>query len=359
VKWRRQSRSWFGLCEKKPGCYSERGGKLVQKGIVVYVEIRRDEPRKVSLELLSEGRRLADALGGGLTAVLCGKEVRSAAEKLGEYGADRILVVEHEALEHYSTDAYTAALTEALRKEEPWLVLLGATVMGKDLAPRVAARIGAGLATDCTGLSLGDDGGSLKASRPMYGGKVCADIEWLGEGPQMATVRANIFSLSEPESGRTAAVEAVDYTPPPEAGRTTFIDLIEIGGERIDVADAEVVVSGGRGMRGAENFKIIEELADLLAAAVGASRSAVDEGWRDHADQVGQTGKVISPNLYIACGISGAIQHLVGMSSSKCIVAVNKDPDAPIFKIADYGIVADLFDVVPSITEHLKQVLGE
>lgn len=331
----------------------------MQKGVLVFMEMRRGEPRKVSLELLSEGRRLADALGGELAAVLCGKEVRPAAEGLGHYGADRILLVEHEALEHYTTDAYAAALTEALRKQEPSLVLLGATVVGKDLAPRVAARIGAGLATDCTGLSLGEDGKSLKASRPTYGGKVFAETEWLGEGPRVATVRANIFSLSEPETGRTAAIEAVDYVPPPDAGRIRFIDLIETGGERIDVADAEVVVSGGRGIRGADNFKIIEELADLLAAAVGASRSAVDEGWRDHADQVGQTGKVISPNLYIACGISGAIQHLVGMSSSKCIVAINKDPEAPIFKIADYGIVADLFDVVPSMTEYLKQVLGE
>jgi len=331
----------------------------VPNGVAVFIEMRKGEARRVSLELLSQAREFADTLGKDVVAIVCGKGIRDAACTLAQYGADRVLLVEHDALEHYTTDAYASALTEALRRQQPAIVLFGATVLGKDLAPRVATRIGAGLATDCTDLNVTGDGQTLKAYRPMYGGKVIAEVDWPHGGIQMATVRPNIFPLGEPDAARTAETETLEFVPSPEPARTAIVEMIETVGERINVADAEVVVSGGRGMKGAENFKILEELADLLSAAVGASRSAVDEGWRDHADQVGQTGKVISPNLYIACGISGAIQHLVGMSSSKCIVAINKDPEAPIFKIADYGIVADLFEAVPIVTQELRHILGE
>ncbi|MCF8050916.1 MAG: electron transfer flavoprotein subunit alpha/FixB family protein [Desulfobacterales bacterium] len=305
--------------------------------------------RKVSFEAVSEGRRLADGLGLPLVAAVIGSGVEEAAEALGRYGADRILLADRPELADYSTEAYVRILAECIRQEQPSVVLLGATAQGKDLAARLSARIDAPLAMDATGIRL--DGEQWVAARPMYGGKIIAEVILEGN-PPIAALRPNALRIEEKEG--ESRMEKIDVDPGPIQVKTVDKTL-ETG--KIELTEADIVVSGGRGMGGSD-YTVVEALAEALGAAVGASRSAVDEGWRPHADQVGQTGKVVSPNLYIACGISGAIQHLAGMSTSKVIVAVNKDPEAPIFAKADYGVVGDLFEIVPLITEEAKKLRG-
>ncbi len=325
------------------------------QGVMTVAEQRDGEIRKISFELVSEGRRLADAIGQEVTAVLLGSGITDKAAALAHYGADRVLVADDPRLANYTTDAYVSVLETVVKANDPAILLLGASVQGKDLAARLAARLQVGMAQDCTGFDVVD--GKVVATRPIYAGKAYAKVTFSESWPQMATARPNVLSLNEPDTSRMAEIADVDLSLDDDTLKTRIVDTLRDKSGKVDLTEADKIVSGGRGMKAPENYKILEELADLIGASVGASRSAVDAGWRPHTDQVGQTGKVVSPNLYIACGISGAIQHLAGMGTSKIIVAVNKDPDAPIFQRADYGVVDDLFKIVPALTEELKKIV--
>ena len=322
--------------------------------VLVVAEIRDGTVKKISLEMLGEGRSIADQLGGEVQAVALGHGVADVATSLAHYGAQKIFVADDPSLENYTAEGYTNVLANLVKQTQPALVLLGATTAGKDLAPRLAARLAVGLASDCTGFTVQD--GEMLMTRPIYAGKAIARVKET-DRPYMATIRPNIFAAPEADTSRAAEVENI----PADAGeiRAKVLEMIMEAGARVELTEADIVVSGGRGLKAPENFALIDELADVLGAAVGASRATVDAGWKDHSYQVGQTGKVVTPTLYIACGISGAIQHLAGMKTSKCIVAVNKDPEAPIFKVADYGIVGDLFKVVPVLTEEFKKMKAE
>jgi electron transfer flavoprotein alpha subunit len=321
--------------------------------VLVVAEHKDDDLKKVAFEMLGEGTRIAEKLGGVVEAALLGSGMGGMADALAHYGAAKVYLADDPSLERYSGEGYTTVLARLIQKAEPAVVLLGATPQGKDLAPRVAARLGLGLASDCTAFEAAADG-RLIISRPLYGGRAIATVIDKTT-PQMASVRPNVMMPLEPDTSRTALVEELGV----ETGdiRAKVIDLIESSRQQVGLAEAEIIVSGGRGLKGPENFCLLEELADVLGAAVGASRAAVDADWIDHSHQVGQTGKTVTPNLYIACGISGAVQHLAGMKTARYIVAINKDPDAPIFRVADYSIVGDLFEVVPILTEELKKVL--
>ncbi len=319
------------------------------QGVIAITEQRDGRFRKVSYEVVSEGRRMADGLGCQLTAVVIGSGVDVLAVEIKAYGPDTVVVLDAPELEEYRTDAYTNALAGWLPAADGAVILTGATAQGKDLAARLAARLDAGLAMDCTAVAL--QSGVLTCTRPMFGGKIFADVQIQGS-PQIIAVRPNVMRIAE--SPKESAVEK----PAPQLGeiRTAVVAKMMDTGSKVELTEADVIVSGGRGTGG--NFAPIEELAAVLNGAVGASRSAVDEGWRKHGDQVGQTGKVVSPALYIACGISGAIQHLAGMSTSKVIVAINKDPEAPIFSKADYGAVGDVFQILPAVTAAVKKLKG-
>ena len=319
------------------------------QGVFAITEQRDGELRKVSLETVSEGRRLADGLGADLTAVVLGSGIEGLAEELKKYGPDKIWVVDDPALADYTTDAYANILSGLIQSADPTVVILGASAQGKDLAGRLAAKLDAGVAMDCTAIKL--DSGSLTYKRPMFGGKIIADVEIDGE-PQIVAIRPNVMDIAE------VAKDSVIEKPAVEVGeiKTAVIEKKMETADKVELTEADIIVSGGRGTGG--DYAAIEALAAELGAAVGASRSAVDEGWRPHSDQVGQTGKTVSPTLYVACGISGAIQHLAGMSTSKYIVAINKDEEAPIFSKADFGIAGNLFDVVPAFTEEVKKLKG-
>lgn len=325
------------------------------QGVMIIAEERDGEIRKISYELVSEGRRLADTLGQPLTAVLLGSNIKEKAATLGHYGADKVLVADDPRLEKYTTDAYVSVIAELVKANDPAILLLGASFRGKDLAARLSARLGVGLAQDCTQFTMED--GNLTALRPIYAGKAYAKLSFNDSWPQMATARPNVMATNVPDESKSAEIVDAAFSLDDAVIKTKVADVLKDESGKIDLTEADKIVSGGRGMKGPENYNILEELAEAIGATVGASRSAVDAGWRPHSDQVGQTGKVVSPNLYIACGISGAIQHLAGMSTSKVIVAINKDPDAPIFQKADYGIVDDLFNVVPVLTEEVKKIL--
>ena len=318
----------------------------MSQGVLAIAEQSDGVFRKVTYEALSEGKRIADSLGCDLTALVLGTS-ENISKELAKYGADKILVAETKALYEYTTDAYTNVVADIVDKEKPIMIISGASTQGRDLAARLAARLNAPLAMDCVALRVEND--NLIATRSMYGGKILADIAFDGK-PQIAAIRPNSMNITE--SAGAGSIEKLDV----DVGKTElqFIEK-KLDTGRVELTEADVVVSGGRGM-GSSDFSVIEELADLLDGAVGASRAAVDEGWRSASDQVGQTGKVVSPNLYIACGISGAIQHFAGMSSSGIVVAINKDPEAPVFSKADYGIVGDLFELVPLITEEIKKL---
>lgn len=322
------------------------------KGIWIFAEQREGQIKKVTFELLSEGRKVADQLGEELCAVLLGKDVAGLADSLGKYGADKVFVADNDNLENYTSDGYTNVIADLVKQNDPSALLLGCTVTGRDLAAQLAQRLQTGLMTDCTGMELTE--GQLVFTRPIYAGKAVVKAACPEARPVMATIRPNTFAVEE--NAKSAEVVKVEAN----AGdiRQVIKDIVRQISERPELTEADIVVSGGRGMKDPESFKILEELADTLGAAVGASRAAVDAGWVPHGMQVGQTGKTVSPVLYIACGISGAIQHLAGMSSAKCIVAINKDEEANIFKVADYGVVGDLFEVVPIFTEEIKKVLA-
>jgi electron transfer flavoprotein alpha subunit len=305
--------------------------------------------RKVAYEVLSESRRIADSLDCDLTALVLGSNMENVSKELGQYGADKIIVAENPALSEHVTDAYTNVVADFVKKEAPAVVVIGATTHGKDVSARLAARLNAPLAMDCVAIRFDDK--NLIATRQIYGGKVLADVVLEGS-PQIIAIRPNAMAIANVEG--TGSIEKIDVN----VGKTNvrFIEK-RLDTTKVELTEADSIVSGGRGV-GGPDFSLIEALAKLLDGAVAASRSAVDEGWRPSSDQVGQTGKVVSPNLYIACGVSGAIQHLAGMSSSKVIVAINKDPDAPIFSKADYGIEGDLFKILPLIIEAVKKLKG-
>ncbi len=327
--------------------------------VLTIAEQREGSLKKVSLEGLAVARQLADASGGTVTAVVVGAGVAGLAQTLGAHGADKVVVVDHPALQLYSNDGYTAAVTQAIQASNPDIVLAGHTALGRDLVPRVAARLDAGLATDCTEISLGADGRML-AMRPVYSGKAYEQIA-VTSNPQLATIRPNSFKAREADASRTAQVETLAVTLDAGALASKVVEVRRSAGAKVDLTEANIIVSGGRAMKAAENFKILWDLSDAIGegCTVGASRAAVDSGFAPHNMQVGQTGKVVNPSLYLAFGISGAIQHLAGMRTSKVIVAVNKDPDAPIFQKADYGIVGDLFQLVPAVTDAVKKLKAE
>jgi electron transfer flavoprotein alpha subunit len=319
-------------------------------GILVFLEQRDGEIRAASLQALSEARRLAAGPGWPVAAVLAGDGVAGSASALGGYGAQTVYLADEPTFKLYSAEGYAAAVVKAAEQAQPSAVFFAGTAMGRDLAPRVAARLGVGALADVVELTL--DGETLVAKRPVYSGKAFATVDTVGKTPQVISLRPNVFAAEE--AGGSAEVVTLDGLTP--TIRAVVTELTDTGGGELDVAEADIIVSGGRGIKGPENFALIRELADAVGGAVGASRAVVDAGWIEHKHQVGQTGKVVSPSLYIAAGISGAIQHLAGMSSSKVIVAINKDPDAPIFKVADYGVVGDLFEVIPPMVEEIKKL---
>lgn len=324
------------------------------KGIWIIIEQSKLVIRKVSLELLSQGRILADQTGEPLVAVILGKGVAGLAQQVASYGADKVILVDDDKLADYTTGAYTSVLNQLIRKEEPQAVLLGNTAVGKDLAPRLAQRLGVGMASDCTGMEA-DAESFLTFKRPIYGGKAFAQVATAAR-PVLATIRPNTFAATVIDESRQAEVVNETAAIDPADLKAILKEIVIAASERPELIEANIIISGGRGMKGPENYKILEECADVIGAAVGASRAAVDAGWIEQKHQVGQTGKTVSPTIYIACGISGAIQHLAGMGSSKVIVAINKDPEANIFTLADYGIVGDLFEIVPLLTEEFKKL---
>lgn len=299
---------------------------------------------------------MAEKQGGKLVAIVIGHNVEAAVEAVASYGAEKIVVVDAPEYEKYTTDAYTIALCALVKKYEPTSMLIGATNNGRDLGPRVACRLKTGLTADCTALDIDEESGNVAWTRPAFGGNLMATILCPDHRPQIGTVRPGVFKKIEPVEGAAEIIKE-DVRVDAKDIRTQVLEIIkDLNEENVDLENAEIIVSGGRGVGGPEGFEPVRALAKALGATVGASRAAVDSGWISHAHQVGQTGKTVGPKLYIACGISGAIQHLAGMSGSDCIVAINKDPDAPIFDVADYGVVGNLFEVLPVLTEELKKL---
>jgi len=321
--------------------------------IFAFAEARDGELRKTAHEVVTAARKLAGDLGGEVHAVLVGGPgIGGKASELARYGADKVFVVEHEALANYSAEGYRTVVVDFLREHGCEVAIFPGSALGKDLAPRVAARMDVGYAGDCTELAV--EGGEVVATRPRYAGKVFSRVRFSGK-PAVLTVRPNVFTpVENPAAGE---VQTLDVSVDPSTFGARVREVRAAGGEKLDVSEAPTVVSGGRGLREPEQFKLLEDLADALGnAAVGASRAVVDAGWRPHGEQVGQTGKTVGPTLYFAIGISGAIQHLAGMRTSKYIVAINKDPEAPIFKVADYGVVGDLFEILPRLTEEIRKI---
>ena len=327
------------------------------KGVYVIAEEFEGKLRNVTLELLGQGKQLAEGIGDEVGAVLIGHNVKPL--ELIAHGAHKVYVYDDPKFEHYNTTAFTRALVHFFNEVKPNVYLVGATNIGRDLGPRVANALQTGLTADCTNLFVDDDGKTIVWTRPALGGNIMAEIVCRNNRPQMGTVRPNVFK--KPEADPNATGEVIDmHVDLTEADfLTKFVELIKVGGNGIKIEEADIIVAGGRGMNGNEAFTgMLKELADVLGGAVGASRAAVDAGWIDALHQVGQTGKTVGPKIYIAAGISGAIQHLAGMSGSDCVIAINKDEDAPIFKVADYGIVGDAFEIVPKLTAAIKAAKG-
>lgn len=321
--------------------------------ILAFIESRDNKIKNSGFETASTAVKLGGETASEVEALLIGGSVSSLAGELGAYGIEKVWIVEDARLEKYSTTAFSKILSEAAKQAGADTVILSATAMGKDMAPRVAARLEAGLVVDCT--EIRSEGGNIIATRPVYAGKAFIDVK-VNSPLKIFSLRPNVF--------KPVKVDGVTAEPvklPLELSDTDFavqVKEVVVSSEKLDVTEADIVVSGGRGLKGPENYHLVEDLAKILGGAHGASRAIVDAGWRPHGEQVGQTGKTVSPSLYIAVGISGAIQHLAGMSSSKCIVAINKDKDAPIFQIADYGIVGDALEIMPALIEECKKVLA-
>ncbi|WP_283718263.1 electron transfer flavoprotein subunit alpha/FixB family protein [Clostridium perfringens] len=327
-------------------------------GVWVFAEQREGQLQKVSLELLGEGRKIADKLGSKLTALLIGNKVQNLVEDLSRHGADEVLVVDAPELEHYTTDGYTKAICELANAKKPNIIFIGATFIGRDLGPRVAARLETGLTADCTSLDVDVESGDLLATRPAFGGNLMATIVCPDHRPQMATVRPGVFEKL-PLGENDATVENVEIKFNSNDIRTKIVEIIKEHKDIVDISEANVLVAGGRGIGSEENFKMLKELAEVMNGSIAASRAAVEKGWVDKDYQVGQTGKTVRPNIYVACGISGAIQHAAGMQDSDMIIAINKDSNAPIMKIADYAIVGDVNKVVPEFIAQLKAMKEE
>lgn len=327
-------------------------------GVWVFAEQREGQLQKVSLELLGEGRKIADKLGSKLTALLIGNKVQNLVEDLSRHGADEVLVVDAPELEHYTTDGYTKAICELANAKKPNIIFIGATFIGRDLGPRVAARLETGLTADCTSLDVDVESGDLLATRPAFGGNLMATIVCPDHRPQMATVRPGVFEKL-PLGENDATVENVEIKFNSNDIRTKIVEIIKEHKDIVDISEANVLVAGGRGIGSEENFKMLKELAEVMNGSIAASRAAVEKGWVDKDYQVGQTGKTVRPNIYVACGISGAIQHAAGMQDSDMIIAINKDANAPIMNIADYAIVGDVNKVVPEFIAQLKAMKEE
>ncbi|MCF6291169.1 MAG: FAD-binding protein [Desulfobacterales bacterium] len=324
-------------------------------GVLVFAEFRNNRMAPVALELLGIGRQLADQRNVSLSAVLLGTDLGENGRLLVAHGADLVFQVDDPGLAHFTDEAYANILEDLIRAHRPEIVLAGATAIGRSFIPRVASGLGAGLTADCTQLAIRDEDGALLQTRPAFGGNVMATIVCPRTRPQMATVRPRVMKPIPADSAR--AGEIINYTPEPERlrSRTRVLRSVVEELDQVNIGEADVIVAGGRGLENEKGFALIRELADVLGGAVAASRAAVDSGWVSYPHQVGQTGKTVCPKVYIACGISGAIQHLVGMQSAEVIVAINKDPEAPIFNVATYGIVGDVFEVVPQLIRKFEQ----
>ena len=335
------------------------------KGVYVFAQQVDNEISSIAFELLGKAKDLAKDLSTDVTAVLIGSGVKGLADQLAEYGADKVIVVDDPELKDYRTEPYAHALASVINNYKPEIMLVGATAIGRDLGPRVSARVATGLTADCTVLEIGDFPlqavpgqeqlhNQLLMTRPAFGGNTIATIACPYNRPQMATVRAGVMQKIEPIKGAKANVEEFNPGFTPDNKYVEILDIVKSVAETVDIMDAKILVSGGRGVGSPENFKILEDLAEVLGGTVSCSRAVVDSGWKPKDLQVGQTGKTVRPNVYFAIGLSGAIQHVAGMEESDIIIAINKDADAPIFDVADYGVVGDLNKIVPKLTEALK-----
>ena len=327
------------------------------KGVWVFAEQHKGDVASVALELLGEGRKLADKRKTKLSAVFIGHNIKSKAKDLIAHGADLVYLADDPALKDFNDDSYAAILTTLARKHKPEIILAGATAIGRSFFPKVASSLYTGLTADCTVLDIDAETGHLHQTRPAFGGNILATIMTPNHRPQMATVRHKVMKPAPRNDSRIGDVIEIPYTQSGDL-RTRVIKTIEELGETVNICEADIIVAGGRGLGSAKNFHLIEELAKVLGGAVAATRGAVDEGWIPYPHQVGQTGKTVCPKLYIACGISGAIQHVAGMQSSEVIVAINRDPDAPIFNVATYGIVGDVHEVVPIMIKKIREMRG-
>lgn len=324
------------------------------KGVMVYIEQRGGEIQNVSLELLGKGKTLAATLGVELSAVVIGSDVKGMTDKLVHHGAEKVIVVEDDTLKHFVTEPYTKALTNVINEYKPEIVLVGATTIGRDMAPRVSARIHTGLTADCTSLEVDEETNNLLMTRPAFGGNIMATIICPDHRPQMATVRPGVMQKIEEDTSLAGKVETFDAGLTPADLNVEVLEVVKEDKKKTNIEDAGILVSAGRGIGGKDNMGIMYNLADELKAEVSGSRAVIDAGWIDKDRQVGQTGKTVRPELYFACGISGAIQHVAGMEESEFIVAINKNPDAPIFEVSDIGIVGDVSKVIPALVEELK-----
>lgn len=324
-------------------------------GVWVYIEQNKGQAKSVGYELLGQGRKLAAALQQELVAVIIGHQVEHLAQEAVANGADKVYLVEGKEFEHYSTDAYTITFTELIHTYKPSVVLLGATVDGRDLGPRLACRLGTGLTADCTDLGIDEETKLVAWTRPAFGGNIMATILCPEHRPQMGTVRPKVFKRPVPDTSRSGEIIRIPSKINQDDIRTKLIETIQVCTASCNLEEAEIIVSGGRGLGKPENFSLVEELAAVLGGSVGASRAAVDAGWKPALHQIGQTGKTVGPKVYFACGISGAIQHMAGISSADIIIAINKDANAPIFKVADYGIIGDVLEVLPALIQEIKK----
>ena len=329
------------------------------KGVFIFVEQIEGKISNVSYELIGKGKELANELDTSVTAVVLGHNIFKLVESLKKHGADRIILIDKLALETYKNETYTYAITEVINQNKPEIFLFGATAIGRDLAPRVSARIHTGLTADCTTLEIDSETKNLKMTRPAFGGNIMATILCPDHRPQMATVRPGVMKKIENNENETAPIEISDIEINEKHNNIEILDIVKTTMEKMDIQDAKVLVSGGRGMGCIENFKLLEDLASVLGGTVSSSRACVDLGWIEKDQQVGQTGKTVRPNLYIACGISGAIQHMAGMEESDVIIAINKDRTAPIFDIADFGVVGDVEKIIPLFIEEIRKEIGE
>ncbi|HBF4253175.1 TPA: electron transfer flavoprotein subunit alpha/FixB family protein [Clostridioides difficile] len=324
-------------------------------GVWVIGEQREGKINPVTIELIGEGRKLADQLGKELAVVIAGYEVEKEVKELLHYSVDKVYYINDPLLKDFTTDGYAISIADLIERKKPEVVLVGATSIGRDIAPRIAGKVGTGLTADCTKLEIDSTDNKLLQTRPAFGGNLMATIVCPKNRPQMSTVRPGVMAKAVRNESETGILEVVTPELTEKMIRTRLVEILPQEKKSVNLTDARIIVSGGRGLKRAEGFELIKELADKLGAEIGASRAAVDSGWIEHSHQVGQTGTTVRPELYIACGISGAIQHLAGMSDSKYIVAINKDAKAPIFSICDYGIVGDLYEIIPEMIESLNR----